>query len=232
VRGAERALSCDVDEVNLVMSVSESHNRANLRMSREESFAQLRDVIEVVSRTRVAINVSLSTAFGCPMEGDVAEDEVLSWVARFATLGVHGVTLCDTTGMAYPNQVRQLAQRTRDEFAGLEATLHFHNTRGMALANTLAALDAGIDRFDASLGGLGGCPYAPGTTGNVCTEELVHMLELNGYDTGVDLRQVLQAAAHLPGLIGHDVPSQLLKAGRRLDLHPAPDAGEQRPSAA
>jgi hydroxymethylglutaryl-CoA lyase len=231
VRGAERALSCDVDEVNLVMSVSESHNRANLRMSREESFAQLRDVIEVVSRTRVAINVSLSTAFGCPMEGDVAEDEVLSWVARFATLGVHGVTLCDTTGMAYPNQVRQLAQRTRDEFAGLEATLHFHNTRGMALANTLAALDAGIDRFDASLGGLGGCPYAPGATGNVCTEELVHMLELNGYDTGVDLGQVLQAAAHLPGLIGHDVPSQLLKAGRRLDLHPAPDAGEQRPSA-
>jgi hydroxymethylglutaryl-CoA lyase len=103
VRGAERALSC-VDEVNLVMSVSESHNRANLRMSREESFAQLRDVIEVVSRTRVAINVSLSTAFGCPMEGDVAEDEVLSWVARFATLGVHGVTLCDTPAWRIPTR--------------------------------------------------------------------------------------------------------------------------------
>ena len=232
VRGAERALSCDVDEVNLVMSVSESHNRANLRMSREESFAQLRDVIEVVSSTRTTINVSLSTAFGCPMEGDVAPDEVLGWVSRFAALGVHGLTLCDTTGMAYPSQVRQLAQRTRDEFAGLETTLHFHNTRGMALANTLAALDAGVDRFDASLGGLGGCPYAPGATGNVCTEDLVHMLELNGYDTGVDLDQVLRAAAYLPGLIGHDVPSQLLKAGRRLDLHPAPDAGEQRASAA
>jgi len=231
VRGAERALSCDVDEVNLVMSVSESHNRANLRMRREESFAQLRDVIEVVSKTRVAINVSLSTAFGCPMEGDVPEDDVLGWVARFAELGVHGVTLCDTTGMAYPNQVRQLAQRTRAQFAQLETTLHFHNTRGMALANTMAALDAGIDRFDASLGGLGGCPYAPGATGNVCTEELVHMLELNGYDTGVDLTQALEASAHLPGLIGHDVPSQLLKAGRRLDLHPAPEASEQRPPA-
>jgi hydroxymethylglutaryl-CoA lyase len=229
VRGAERALSCDVDEVNLVMSVSETHNRANLRMSREESFAQLRDVIEVVSKTRVAINVSLSTAFGCPMEGDVPEDEILGWVGRFAELGVHGVTLCDTTGMAYPNQVRQLAQRTRDQFARLETTLHFHNTRGMALANTMAALDAGIDRFDASLGGLGGCPYAPGASGNVCTEELVHMLELNGYDTGVDLTRALEASAHLPGLIGHDVPSQLLKAGRRLDLHPAPEAGEQRP---
>jgi len=231
VRGAERALSCDVDEVNLVMSVSESHNRANLRMGREESFAQLRDVIEVVSKTRVAINVSLSTAFGCPMEGDVPEDDVLGWVARFAELGVHGVTLCDTTGMAYPNQVRQLAQRTRAQFAQLETTLHFHNTRGMALANTMAALDAGINRFDASLGGLGGCPYAPGATGNVCTEELVHMLELNGYDTGVDLTQALEASAHLPGLIGHDVPSQLLKAGRRLDLHPAPEASEQRPPA-
>jgi hydroxymethylglutaryl-CoA lyase len=229
VRGAERALSCDVDEVNLVMSVSETHNRANLRMSRGESFAQLRDVIEVVSKTRVAINVSLSTAFGCPMEGDVPEDEVLGWVGRFAELGVHGVTLCDTTGMAYPNQVRQLAQRTRDQFARLETTLHFHNTRGMALANTMAALDAGIDRFDASLGGLGGCPYAPGASGHVCTEELVHMLELNGYDTGVDLTRALEASAHLPGLIGHDVPSQLLKAGRRLDLHPAPEAGEQRP---
>jgi hydroxymethylglutaryl-CoA lyase len=229
VRGAERALSCDVDEVNLVMSVSETHNRANLRMSREESFAQLRDVIEVVSKTRGAINVSLSTAFGCPMEGDVPEDEVLGWVGRFAELGVHGVTLCDTTGMAYPNQVRQLAQRTRDQFARLETTLHFHNTRGMALANTMAALDAGIDRFDASLGGLGGCPYAPGASGNVCTEELVHMLALNGYDTGVDLTRALEASAQLPGLIGHDVPSQLLKAGRRLDLHPAPEAGEQRP---
>ena len=231
VRGAERALSCDVDEVDLVMSVSETHNRANLRMSREESFAQLRDVIEVVSKTRVAINISLSTAFGCPMEGDVPEDEVLGWVGRFAELGVHGVTLCDTTGMAYPNQARQLAQRTRNEFARLDTTLHFHNTRGMALANTMAALDAGIDRFDASLGGLGGCPYAPGASGNVCTEELVHMLELNGYDTGVDLTRALQASAHLPGLIGHDVPSQLLKAGRRLDLHPAPEAGEQRPPA-
>jgi len=233
VRGAERALSCDVDEVNLVMSVSESHNRANLRMSREESFAQLCDVIGVVRTTRTTINVSLSTSFGCPMEGDVAEDEVLRWVERFAALGVHGVTLCDTTGMAYPNQVRQLAQRTRDEFAGLATTLHFHNTRGMALANTLAALDAGIERFDASLGGLGGCPYAPGATGNVCTEELVHMLELNGYDTGVDLALALQAAACLPALIGHDVPSQLLKAGRRLDLHPLPGthAGEPRPRA-
>ncbi|KML16001.1 MULTISPECIES: hydroxymethylglutaryl-CoA lyase [Burkholderia] len=228
VRGAERALSCGVDEVNLVMSTSESHNRANLRMTREQSFAQLRDVIDAVRGTGVAINVSLSTAMGCPMEGDVAAEGVLAWMQRFADLGVHGVTLCDTTGMAFPSQVRELSARARERFGALQLTLHFHNTRGMALANTLAALDAGIDRFDASLGGLGGCPYAPGATGNACTEELVHMLELDGYDTGVDLAAVLAASARLPALIGHDVPSQILKAGRRSDLHPPPraDAGD------
>jgi hydroxymethylglutaryl-CoA lyase len=225
VRGAERALSCGVDEVNLVMSVSESHNRANLRMSREQSFVQLGDVIRVVGQTDVAINVSLSTALGCPMEGDIEPAQVLDWMQRFADLGVQGVTLCDTTGMAYPSQVGALCRAARERFASLELTLHFHNTRGMALANTLAALAAGIDRFDASLGGLGGCPYAPGATGNVCTEELVHMLELEGYDTGVDLAAVLDASALLPELIGHDVPSQLLKAGRRLDLHAPPCVG-------
>lgn len=222
VRGAERALSCGVDEVNLVMSVSESHNRTNLRMNREQSFTQLRDVISVVSQTDVAINVSLSTAMGCPMEGDIEQEDVLSWMLRFADLGVHGVTLCDTTGMAFPSQVGALCAVARERFGSLELTLHFHNTRGMALANTLAALAAGVNRFDASLGGLGGCPYAPGATGNACTEELVHMLELDGYDAGVDLAAVLDASALLPGLIGHDVPSQLLKAGRRLDLHSLP----------
>jgi len=226
LRGVERALSCHVDEVNLVMSVSESHNRANLRMTREQSFEQLSRVIAEAAKTPVAINVSLSTVFGCPMEGDVATDDVLRWIARFTDLGVHGITLCDTTGMAYPRQVRSVCEAARDAVGALPLTLHFHNTRGMALANTLAALDAGIDRFDASLGGLGGCPYAPGATGNTCTEDLVHMLELNGYDTGVDLRRATRAAAALPALIGHDVPSQLVKAGQRLDLHPMPDLDE------
>jgi hydroxymethylglutaryl-CoA lyase len=225
IRGAERALSCKVDEVNLVMSVSESHNRRNLRMTREDSFAQLREVVAVVKQSPVAINVSLSTAMGCPMEGDVPLATVLDWMGRFADLGVHGATLCDTTGMAYPSQVKELSRAARKRFPHLELTQHFHNTRGMALANTLAALEAGIDRFDSSLGGLGGCPYAPGASGNVCTEELVHMLELEGYDTGVSLEGILAAAAQLPGLIGHDVPSQILKAGPRLNLHPMPDGG-------
>jgi hydroxymethylglutaryl-CoA lyase len=223
VRGAERALRCAIDEANLVMSVSEPHNRSNLRMTREQSFAQLADVIGVIGQGPVAINVSLSTVFGCPMQGEVAADEVLGWVDRFATLGVRGITLCDTTGMAFPSQVQALCRQVRERFPQLQLTLHFHNTRGMALANTLGALEAGIERFDASLGGLGGCPYAPGASGNVCMEDLVHMLDLMGYQTGMDFDRVLAASARLPGLIGHDTPSQILKAGRRLDLHPVPE---------
>ncbi|MNF26123.1 Hydroxymethylglutaryl-CoA lyase YngG [compost metagenome] len=222
VRGAERALACAIDEANLVMSVSESHNRANLRMTRERSFEQLREVVQVIGQSPVAVNVSLSTVFGCPMEGDIANAEVLRWVERFAELNVRGVTLCDTTGMAYPSQVELLCNQVRQRFPQLQLTLHFHNTRGMAQANVLAAIAAGIDRFDASLGGLGGCPYAPGASGNACSEDLLHMLELMGYDTGVDLSKLLGVAARLPGLVGHEVPSQVLKAGRRLDLHPTP----------
>jgi hydroxymethylglutaryl-CoA lyase len=223
VRGAERALGCGIDEANLVMSVSEAHNRSNLRMTREQSFSQLKDVVGVIGTGPVAVNVSLSTVFGCPMQGDVPSADVLGFVERFAALGVRGVTLCDTTGMAYPSQVEALSRQVLERFPHLQVTLHFHNTRGMALANTLAALAAGVNRFDASLGGLGGCPYAPGASGNVCMEDLVHMLDLMGYETGINLDRVLKASARLPGLIGHDTPSQILRAGKRLDLHPIPE---------
>jgi len=225
VRGAERAVESRADELNLVMSASESHNLSNLRMTRDTSFAGLAEVARAVQGTGVAINVSLSCAFGCPMEGDVPVQGVLDWCQRYVQeLGAHGVTLCDTTGMAYPTQVAQLTQAFRDRWPDTELTLHFHNTRGMGLANVLAAIDAGADRFDASFGGIGGCPYAPGASGNVCTEEIAHALTLMGYDTGVDLPRLLAAAGRLPALIGHDVPSQILKAGQRLDLHPMPAA--------
>jgi hydroxymethylglutaryl-CoA lyase len=225
LRGADRAVAAGVGEMNLVMSASESHNLSNLRMTREQSFAGLKEVAALARRHGTAVNVSLSCSFGCPMEGEVAQQVVLDWCARYVDeLEVQGITLCDTTGMAYPTQVRELTQKMRERWPGLELTLHFHNTRGMGLANVLAAIDAGADRFDASLGGIGGCPYAPGATGNVCTEEVVHALELMGYDTGVDLELLLQAARRLQELVGHEVPSQIVKAGRRLDLHPLPAA--------
>lgn len=222
VRGAERAIDAQTDELNLVMSVSETHNLCNLRMQRSQSFAGLQQVIATAQQARVPVNVSLSCCFGCPMEGDVPQAEVLAWVQRFADLGVQGVTLCDTTGMAYPSQVHALVAACKARWPDLGLTLHFHNTRGMALANTLAAIDAGADRFDASIGGLGGCPYAPGASGNACTEEIVHALQCMGYDTGVGLDQVVAAARALPALIGHDVPSQIAKAGHRLALHQPP----------
>ena len=156
------------------------------------------------------------------MEGDVPADVVLGWCDRFVDIGIGGVTLCDTTGMAFPGQVAELTSAFRKRWPNAELTLHFHNTRGMGLANVLAAIDAGADRFDASLGGIGGCPYAPGASGNVCSEEIIHALELMGYDTGVDLTKLLEASKRLPGLIGHDIPSQIVKAGRRLDLHRRP----------
>ena len=224
VRGAERALDARTDELNLVMSVSETHNLANLRMTRAQSFKGLAEVIALVRGSQSVVNVSLSCCFGCPMEGEVPADVVMDWAARFVDLGVHGITLCDTTGMAYPPQVATLTEAFRSLWPDTELTLHFHNTRGMGLANVLAAIDAGADRFDASLGGLGGCPYAPGASGNVCTEEIVHALELMDYDTGCDLSLLLAAAHRLPALIGHEIPSQIAKAGRRLDLHvPPPD---------
>ena len=227
VRGAERAIDARTDELNLVMSVSETHNLCNLRMQRSQSFASLKQVIATAEQASVAVNVSLSCCFGCPMEGDVPQTEVLSWVQAFVDLGVQGVTLCDTTGMAYPTQVLELVKACKTRWPQLGLTLHFHNTRGMALANVLAAIDAGANLFDASIGGLGGCPYAPGASGNACSEELVHALQLMGYDTGVDLAQLLTAARALPALIGHDTASQIVKAGVRLALHQPPASFEQ-----
>jgi hydroxymethylglutaryl-CoA lyase len=223
LKGAERAMAAKADELNLVMSVSETHNMSNLRMTRDQSVEALTEVIRFVDG-RTPINVSLSTSFGCPMEGDVPFGEVIRFAKTFAALGVRGLTICDTTGMANPRQVSELIDTLRHALdAGsftTELTLHFHNTRGMGLANLLAAVQSGIVRFDGSLGGLGGCPYAPGATGNISSEDAIHMLESMGYDTGINLPKLIELARTLPGIVGHDVPGQVAKAGRSCDLHP------------
>ncbi len=221
LRGAERALESRADELNLVMSTSETHNLSNLRMTREQSFAALAEVVRHVNG-RTPINVSLSTCFGCPMEGDVPLSVVQQFGQRFADLGVRGLTICDTTGMAHPAQVSRMVEALQQQLPQTQLTLHFHNTRGMGLANLLAAVQGGITQFDGSLGGLGGCPYAPGASGNICSEDAIHMLDAMGYDTGIDLPQLLSVARHLPTLVDHEVPSQVAKAGRITDLHPAP----------
>lgn len=228
LRGAERAFESRADEFNLVMSTSETHNLANLRMTREKSFAGLAEVIQYVNG-RTPINVSLSTCFGCPMEGDVPQKVVEEFAKRFADLGVRGITICDTTGMANPVQVEKMSEVLQKQFPDIQLTMHFHNTRGMGLANVLAAVQSGITRFDGSLGGLGGCPYAPGASGNISSEDAIHMLDAMGYDTGMDLSRLLAIARELPMIVGHTVPGQVAKAGRTCDLHKAPDFIAQLP---
>jgi len=222
LKGAERAIAAGTDELNLTLSTSETHNLLNLRMTREQSVVRLFEVVDLAKASHVALNVSLSTCFGCPMEGDVPESVVFGFAERFLNRGVEGISICDTTGMAHPRQVASLCRRFRERFPQAQVTLHLHNTRGMGLANALAGIEAGVDRFDSSLGGIGGCPYAPGATGNVCTEDLVHMLQAMGHEVGVDLPRLLSAARLLPALLGHEVPGQVMHAGRAQDLHPAP----------
>lgn len=219
-RGAERALEAKADELNLVMSCSETHNRANLRMSREKSFESLRTVIRFVG-SQVPINVSLSTCFGCPMEGHVEPAEALYWARRFADEGVRGITVCDTTGMAHPGQVAEMAHAIQ-KIPIAQTTMHFHNTRGMGLANVLSAVQSGITRFDGSLGGLGGCPYAPGASGNISSEDAIYMLHCMGYNTGMDIEKLLVVAKEIPRIVNHAVPGQMAKAGLLSHLHPAP----------
>lgn len=214
VKGAERALACQVDEVNLVMSASDSHGLANLNMTPQQSLIQFAEIRDVLRGSDIFLNASLSTSFGCPFEGPVHEARITVLINSLLALGIQGITLCDTTGMANPVQVANLCESVCERFPNTPFTLHFHNTRGMGLANVLAAWEAGIGRFDASLGGLGGCPYAPGATGNVCTEDLVHMFEQMGMPTGVDLDVLLEASATLPTLVGHDTPGQVVKAGK------------------
>ncbi|WP_346795900.1 hydroxymethylglutaryl-CoA lyase [Halomonas sp. Bachu 37] len=225
LKGCERALACGVDEINLVMSASDSHGLANLRMTPEQSLAQFETIVAKAQGSGVFVNASLSTAFGCPFEGDVPQERVLALVERLLGLGIQGVTLCDTTGMADPAQVGELCRAVTARWPQTPFTLHFHNTRGMGLANALAAWQAGITRFDAALGGLGGCPYAPGATGNVCTEDLVHMFERMGVATGVDLDALLAVSAKLPDLVGHATPGQVVKAGKADRRYPMPQRG-------
>lgn len=228
VRGLERALEAGVDEMNLVMSCSETHNRANLRMTRERSFDELSQVLAAAARADAPCNVSLSTAFGCPFDGDVPAAQVLDLAARLVDAGVCGITLCDTTGMAYPSQVAELCAQAARRLPGIALTAHLHNTRGMALANAVAAWQAGIVRFDAAAGGLGGCPYAPGASGNVNTEELVHMFDCMGVRTGVVLEPLLAIVRGLPALVARELPNALLRAGPRLATHQPPGWLDER----
>ena len=223
LKGAQRAVESRADELNLVMSASQTHNLANMRMRCEASLAAFSDVVNFAADHPVRLNGSIATTFGCPFEGKVDEDRVLQLVDAYQALGIQGVTLADTTGMANPRQVERLVKRVLERVSVDDLTLHFHNTRGLGLCNVLAAYETGARRFDAALGGLGGCPFAPGASGNICTEDLVNLCNEVGIETGIDLPHLLRLSRQLPALLGHELPGQVAKAGRNCDLHPPPD---------
>ncbi len=216
LRGAEAAMRAGVHKITLPVSASQAHSLANVRKTREQMVDEVRSIVALRHERapQVHIEAGLSTAFGCTLQGLVAEDEVLRLAAELAAAGVDEVGLSDTIGMANPAQVRRLFVRLRAEIGHKAGAAHMHNTRGLGLANCLAAYDVGVRTFDSSQGGLGGCPYAPGASGNVVTEDLVFMFEAMGVPTGVDIDRLIAARATLQaGLPGEPIYGMTPDAG-------------------
>jgi hydroxymethylglutaryl-CoA lyase len=208
VRGAELALACEVDELTITISVSEAYNQRNVRMSIDESVAAIEGICSVAGS--IPVDAVLSCAFGSPYEGEVTPRAVASLAERLGAAGCAAITLADTTGMATPRRVAEVLEE-----AGTDVGLHLHDTRGTALVCAYAALQLGATRFDTSVGGLGGSPFAHGATGNLATEELVAMLDDIGVHTGIDVEGLVAAAAVASDLVGHPVPSRVALAGPR-----------------
>jgi hydroxymethylglutaryl-CoA lyase len=220
-RGAHRALAAGFTDIEVVVSASDTHNRKNVNRSTAESLYDIAGLISLLHKENAGVEVIVATSFGCPYEGDVDPGRVASIVDRVVADGADRIAFGDTTGMATPRRVRDLVPRVRDAHPDIPLLLHFHNTRGTGLANILTALELGVTEFDASVGGLGGCPYAPGATGNVATEEVVHMLHDMGIDTGVDLDSLVEVAAMAQDIVGRELPSGVLRAGPRYRTIPA-----------
>lgn len=199
LRGAQAALEAGVHKLTIPVSASAAHSLANVRRTREQMVEEVRAIVALRDERAPAVKIEagLSTAFGCTLQGEVPEDEVVRLAAQVVEAGVDEAGLSDTTGMANPAQVRRLFRKVRAAIGGHTGAAHLHNTRGLGLANCLAAFDEGVRTFDASLGGLGGCPYAPGASGNVVTEDLVFMFEAMGVRTGIDLERLFAARAPL-----------------------------------
>ena len=221
LRGARRALDAGFTEVEAVVSASDTHNRKNVNRSTAQSLDEIAVIIDEAHRRGATCQVVVATAWGCPYEGDVPVDRVLAVAGRAVADGADAISFGDTTGMATPRRVRDLVGSFRSRHPDVPLNLHFHNTRGTGLANVLAALELGVDDFDASVGGLGGCPYAPGASGNIATEELVYMVEDMGVGTGIDLAAMIEAAGAAERIVGRELSSQVLRAGPRTRTIPA-----------
>ncbi|MFA7415894.1 MAG: hydroxymethylglutaryl-CoA lyase [Rhizobium sp.] len=219
-KGAERAAEARVDAMVVFLSASESHNQANVNQSRESSLAGFTDVIRIADAAGIEVKGAIATAFGCPFEGDVQMQDVVGLARAYAALGIRRITLGDTTGMATPPLVQERVRALRAAVPEMEIALHFHNTRGVGLACVYAGLMEGITTYESSVGGLGGCPFAPGATGNICTEDLIYLLDECGVETGVNGETVASVARRIEDILGYPLPGQMMRAGPRLKLHP------------
>ena len=222
-KGAVRAIDAGVDAIHTVLSASESHNLANVNMTIADSLDKLGAVLRVAAAAKRHVGCGISTSFGCPFEGDVPVAQLERIVGRLVDMGARAVGLADTTGMANPCQVGRVLEHLIPRFPGVEWTLHTHDTRAMAIPNILAAMEHGVTNFDASIGGLGGCPFAPGASGNVCSEDLVHCLHAMGVQTGIDLDRLVGVSRRVQDIVGRALPGQIVKAGPSTRKYPVPD---------
>jgi hydroxymethylglutaryl-CoA lyase len=230
MRGLEAALEVreKIDEVNVFLSASETHNRQNVNRSVEESLTGLEHVLARATEEGLRCEAVISTSFGCPYEGYVPIERVFEIAKRLSVAGAVEIGFGDTTGMANPLQVGEFFRRAAEEVGEVELTAHFHDTRGQALANVLAALEVGVDSFESSFGQLGGCPYPPGATGNVASEDLVSMLHEMGIETGIDLTELLRAASAAQEVLGRPLTSHTLLAGP-VEWHAERDPFKENP---
>jgi hydroxymethylglutaryl-CoA lyase len=211
-KGLERALQADVDEISIFMSASDTHNRKNINKSIDETFPILQEVVNEAKKENKSTRGYISTVFGCPYEKEVDIEQVIKVSENLFEMGIDELSLGDTIGVANPAQVQKVLEALLKRFPADKLAMHFHDTRGTALANIIASLDMGITIFDGSIGGLGGCPYAPGASGNVATDDLLYMLSEMNVETGVQLDRILQAAKWMEEKVGRTLPSRNLQA--------------------
>ena len=215
-KGALRAVDAKLDEIVVFLSASESHNKKNVNRSVKDSLLGFKEIADIAGKNNIPIQGDIATAFGCPFEGNVSAKRLAKISKEYKSLGFKGVTLGDTTGMATPTVVIEGVNVIRDMVPDFDITLHFHNTRGIGLANVMTGLNLGITEYESCFGGMGGCPFAPNATGNICSEDLIYLLHEMGIDTGINLDQLINIAKRVETLVGHRLPGQVMRAGPRL----------------
>ena len=231
VKGAERALAAGIDDMKSGVAASETFNSLNVRMTTDVALQAFRDINAVATGSSAQVVGVLGTAFGCPYEGDIPLDSVLRLTGAMIEAGARLIYFADTTGTANPAAIANVIEATGKRWPDMLFGLHLHNTRGLGLANALAGLERGIRDFESSIGGMGGCPYAPLAVGNICTEDFVHMLHGMGYTTGLDLDALIDAARLTETIVNGKLPGMVLRAGKASQLHDAATKRDAPPRA-